>query len=215
MNYIYVMSRADGAHKIGYSNSPRTRRNGISTVMGERVDIVHFVERPGGDAGVVERICHAMLDDRAICGEWFLIGAERAVETVTAACGLADMHGRSILSTLPAVPRLSWKYDRLYKKVLAENPGIEPEEFLNVWRALAHLVADERSLDRYERGRDAWNKALSEGRVGRRAAPLDERVRAMQSALRNGESLRAVAARFGMSHEGVRKAVARIRRGSP
>lgn len=183
MNYIYVMSRADGAHKIGFTNAPKSRRSGISSEIGERVDIVHFVERPAGDAALVERICHVLLDERSICGEWFLVKSDEALEAVQVSCELADAGGSRIASTLPSIPRLSWKYGKLYKKILAENPGIDVEEFLNMWRVMAHLVADERRLDRYERGRAAWDKARTEGRIGRKPKVAEELMRHIRQAL--------------------------------
>jgi hypothetical protein len=89
-NYIYVMSRRDGLHKIGFSTDPLVRRTQLEAVLRQPLRLAHFVLR-AGDARAAETIAHSYLRSFHRGGEWFEVDLEKAKKHIEIACGELDV----------------------------------------------------------------------------------------------------------------------------
>lgn len=85
-------------------------------------------------------------------------------------------------------------------------------------KLMFHMIAAFAEFERdlgIERTRLGQERARANGRLpGRRAKVTDAQVRQMAAAVRKGESLRSIGARFGLSPTGVQKAIERVERKS-
>lgn len=67
--FTYLMRRADGLFKIGFSANPEKRRVAIQSNVGMPVEIIHLAEFD--DARTNEKVAHADYKDKRVYGEWF------------------------------------------------------------------------------------------------------------------------------------------------
>lgn len=77
-NFIYVMWRSDGCHKIGFSRNLTVRLKVLSDIMKQPLKLVHYELRPG-DANPAEWYAHHLLRDRRRDGEWFEVDEATAI----------------------------------------------------------------------------------------------------------------------------------------
>lgn len=89
-NYTYVINRPDGAHKVGYSQDPKSRLAALRPLVGRHAVVTFSLHRPNGDGYVVEGRAHELLQDHALGYEWFQVSAEEAKEAVIYAALLVD-----------------------------------------------------------------------------------------------------------------------------
>jgi hypothetical protein len=83
--FVYVMSREDGAHKIGFSNNPERRCAALLSCSTHDIGVAYAVPRPD-DAVEVEGFSHLLLGEHALGGEWFAVDDATAISTVDKAC---------------------------------------------------------------------------------------------------------------------------------
>jgi hypothetical protein len=83
--FVYVMSRDDGAHKIGFSNNPERRCANLLSCSTHDMCVAYAVPRPD-DAVDVEGFAHLLLREHALGGEWFSVDDATAISTVDTAC---------------------------------------------------------------------------------------------------------------------------------
>lgn len=88
--YVYVMGRDDGAHKIGCTRDVAMRVKHVGWECGCSVWLVRAFHRPAGDGFGVEKFTHRLFQIEDLGGEWFVIPAERAVNALQMACESFD-----------------------------------------------------------------------------------------------------------------------------
>ena len=89
-NFVYVMSRADGCHKIGFSQDLTRRQRALQNEFRMPIQLVHYIDRPG-DANPAEWYAHYLLREHRRDGEWFAVEAARAVEAIQQASDRLDL----------------------------------------------------------------------------------------------------------------------------
>lgn len=83
--WVYIATRPDKAHKIGISREPRRRAISLSSRLKCKVNIVHADSFLYAVAKQIEAICHKLLQDRALGGEWFRIDMHEAMAVLNKA----------------------------------------------------------------------------------------------------------------------------------
>jgi hypothetical protein len=89
-NFVYVMWRSDGCHKIGFSTKLTLRLRTLSDIFKQPLRLVHYVDRPG-DGCAAEQIAHAWIAHCRRDGEWFEADEAKAIAAVTQACEFLDI----------------------------------------------------------------------------------------------------------------------------
>ena len=86
---IYVISGVNKC-KIGISSAPTSRLNDLKTNCFEELTLAYASELHT-NARLVERVCHRLLKDKKLKGEWFNISSKEAIELVTKAINLVNL----------------------------------------------------------------------------------------------------------------------------
>lgn len=95
-NYLYVMVRRDGLHKVGFSIDPLSRRRQLQQEVKQPVRLVHYLLRPG-DARALESQAHFYLKASHRGGEWFevdLDGAKKGIDMALTRLDVLDFQAR-------------------------------------------------------------------------------------------------------------------------
>jgi len=80
--YLYVFKSEDGTLKIGISQDPAMRAQGVTSQMKKEFFIYYLKLFPRYEAGTRERIAHARLKEFAIGNELFSCSLEHAVSVI-------------------------------------------------------------------------------------------------------------------------------------
>lgn len=88
-NFVYVMSRSDGCHKIGFSQNLTQRLAVLSDLMKMPLSLRHYIERPG-DAFEVEQLAHKWIGLHRRDGEWFEVSEDQAIGAIQRSCEFMD-----------------------------------------------------------------------------------------------------------------------------
>lgn len=93
---VYVAQREDGLVKIGISKTPQNRVALLAARERMVIELRHTIDRPDGDALLVESIAHEQLTDREREREWFDVPVVAAVEAVQEAVRRVEAGERSL-----------------------------------------------------------------------------------------------------------------------
>ena len=91
--FIYVAAIGDDWHKIGMSGNVGRRLYVINYSMGDKASIIY--SRSTTSFKEIEAICHSMLADKHLEGEWFLVSREEAIQTVEKAFEIWERIGEA------------------------------------------------------------------------------------------------------------------------
>lgn len=80
--WIYVIGTIFGHKKIGFGKSTQTRLKQLQTGNPERLEVLHKVEVPDGDARRIEKTAHLHLAEWRLTGEWFDVDLDTAIQAV-------------------------------------------------------------------------------------------------------------------------------------
>ena len=165
-NYVYVINRADGALKVGFSKNPDQRLASRRGFLGEAASVVFSLHRPLGDAHRVEKMAHKVLQAFDVGYEWFDVTPEMARSAVVYAGLLAD-NKRSVPK--PAIyPTWGETLDPLSTALLIGYvrplPGLTRGEQVVALRRRG--VASENIYHDEVQCRDGWSASLKDVRKG-------------------------------------------------
>lgn len=84
MSFVYIMSGADGLHKIGIADNPDWRKNGVSVQYPHRrpIKIVRRYWVYKVPAQEIETAVHRILKHKRRDGEWFEASLQLCVSTI-------------------------------------------------------------------------------------------------------------------------------------
>lgn len=71
--YLYIITNGE-LYKIGVTDNPKRRIDGLGTQGGKELTVVHIEDM--GNASVFERHLHAIFNDRRQAGEWFKLSED-------------------------------------------------------------------------------------------------------------------------------------------
>ena len=80
--FIYVIGPLEGAQKVGLTTDPKARLATLQTGCPQELVIHVAVRVPFGEAHVVERRAHRMLERSRVKNEWFDLKPNDAIEAV-------------------------------------------------------------------------------------------------------------------------------------
>jgi hypothetical protein len=89
MKAVYVMTREDGAVKVGASRRPEKRTTEVAGAIGQSVSVT-FRTEPRADALAIENTAHKLLIKKQHEGEWFDVTAEDAREAIIRAISIME-----------------------------------------------------------------------------------------------------------------------------
>ena len=89
-NYVYVMLRRDGLHKIGFSLDPLARKRQLEMQLKQPMKLVHWVIRPG-DGHALESVAHGYLANHRVEGEWFDLALDQIMQGIETASRHLDV----------------------------------------------------------------------------------------------------------------------------
>lgn len=85
MKTVYVVGGEAGPRKIGITGDIKARLYNLSFVSKQQLAVLASFDMAGDDARVVEKIAHALLQEKRSNGEWFNVSTEEAIAAITEA----------------------------------------------------------------------------------------------------------------------------------
>ncbi len=90
VHFIYLMSRSDGAIKVGCSKNPRRRVTTLRSAQKSAIELKLLAEFPHPMASAVERATHFILSHHSKGAEWFSVSFDQACSAIEHAIDAVD-----------------------------------------------------------------------------------------------------------------------------
>lgn len=134
-SYIYVATRPDGAHKVGHSCKPNSRRTALSVELWQPVEMVAGRACERRHARAIEALAHEILQPDHVGGEWFFVDADTAIAAVEAAQA-SFAAGRRAQRTLTREVDIVHSMQPLWGYVRSKVDIEDEDDLRTSWRAV-------------------------------------------------------------------------------
>lgn len=123
--YVYILE-GDGRIKIGYSDCPANRLNGIQVHTTDELKLA-YVSKPLEKFKLVERVSHKLLKSKKTKGEWFKVSLAEGKEAVLKAIEIVSTGQEGWY-----LARTEYKYPRLTISLLGQVTT-DLEQLRSIW----------------------------------------------------------------------------------